>query len=350
MNRVASLLLVSLCFSAAACASRSGTDHPPQTTRPTPKIQSWTPIDPTDVEEPGLRQALIDLLMLVDIDVLWPGFALEDDPAIVVDAYDTRHATAYCIGHCVPRIESAGGTSRLWRTPITDPLLPGEAHFAPVAEWGLSGDGKAVALGFQRREQTVTVLLHEHFHLHYQTDYIQAFGDDIYGDSRPASGRTRVDLSTAYSISEPVRTELRRECAALVDALRAGNTDRQAAIAALHRFSATRDVRRDRPGAPSFEEDFWERHEGVPVLLERRIAGRANFADPSLIGTALADDGCEVIPDAPYFLMLGGLQGAVLDELSDATVWPHRVYPSDGTLAVSLYFLIRELLPESEKK
>ncbi|MGZ5474221.1 MAG: hypothetical protein ACXW31_16005, partial [Thermoanaerobaculia bacterium] len=240
--------------------------------------------------------------------------------------------------------------SRLWRASLEDPLLPGEAHFAPLADWNLRGNEEVVAIGFLRREHTVTVLLHEHFHLHYQTDYIHSFGDDIRGDGAVRSGRTRADIQTSYSGVEPVTTELRRECAALVDALRTASADRPVAVAALRRFATIRDTRRARPGAPSFEEDFWERHEGVPVNLERRAARRMNFADPSLIATALTDEGCELIPRATYFLMLGGLQGAVLDELAGATVWPHRVYPRDGTPAVSLYLLVRELLTESEKR
>lgn len=352
MSRAASFLIMLFCSGVAACASGrisdSASNRPQQPLRPRADIPAWVPIALTNVPDPGLRRALTDLLMLVDVDVLWPKFTLADNPAIVVDSRDPQQPLAYCIGHCLPQDESTRGTSRLWLATITDSVLPGKARFEPLAEWGLRGDGKVVALGFQRREQVVTVVVHEQFHLHYQADYVRSFGDDIRGDAASASRLTRADLESSYSASQPVATELRRECSALVDALRAGNADRRRALEALRRFIAVRDARRARPGAPSFVEDFWEREEGVPVNLERRLARRMEFADPSLIGTALRD-GCEIIPHAAYFLMLGGLQGAVLDELGDPHAWPWHVYPRDGTSGASLYLLIRELLTESER-
>lgn len=279
--------------------------------------------------------------MLVDVDVLWPGFSLAKDPAIVVDSRDSGRSSAYCIGHCEPRSPS-GGSSRLWLATSTHLVSPGKARVEPLEDWGLRGEGKIVALGFQRREQATSVLIHEHFHLHYQPEYAQSFGDKIQGDGSP-SRLNRSDLEGSYSGAEPVSAYLRRECSALVDALRAGSTDRPSALEALRRFIAVRESRRAQPGAPSFMEDFWEREEGVPVNIERRLARQMEFADPSLIGSALRADGCEIIPGVAYFLVLGGLQGAVLDELGNAAVWPNRVYPRDGTTAVSLYTLIREL-------
>ncbi|HEY0373083.1 MAG TPA: hypothetical protein VGD79_13850 [Thermoanaerobaculia bacterium] len=302
----------------------------------------------TDVADEGLRSALRDLLMLVDIDVLWPRYSLARVPAVLLDSRDAQHPLAYCIGDCEPRTATAK-TPRLWRATLSKPVPPGTAVFGPVSQWHLPGEGEVTAVSFQRREQAVTVLLHEYFHVQYQAEYAQSFGDELRGESRGASTATRADLETSYSTREPVRGELRKECSALADALRAGKRDRATAISALHRFAAARELRRARPDAPVFEEDFWERLEGVPVNLERRAAAHFGFPDPSLIGAAVNGSGCELIPDASYVLMLGGLQGAVLDELGDASAWPNRVYPTDGTPAVALYRLILELSSESER-
>jgi hypothetical protein len=349
MNRAAFVLFVSLCCGAAACASSGG--HP--AARPAQVVledQLWRPIALADIRDPELRRAVNDLLMFVDMDVLWPGFRLAEDPAIVVDSRDPRYSSAYCVGHCVPLVAGAGGTSRVWRRNTPDVLAPNKASFTSLESWQLAGDGEIVAAGFSTREHTVTILLHEHFHLHYQTAYGQSFGDEIRGDGSLASHFARADLESSYSASQPTTTELRQECGALVDALRAGRGAPSAAVVALRRFSAVRDTRRSRPDSPAFEEDFWERQEGVPVNLERRVAKRLRFADPSVIETALMHDGCDAIPRVSYLLVLGGLQSAVLDELGDARAWPDRVYPRDGTSASSLYVLIRALLNQSEER
>lgn len=287
---------------------------------------------------------MTDLLLLVDSDFVWPEFTLDDHPAIVVDSRDPQRVTAYCIGHCEPQIDGGGGLSRVWRGPAPDAVASGQFRFASLQEWGLRGDGDVVAAGFDGREQTVTIMIHEDFHLHYQTRYADLFGDAIDGDGESASHATRADLENSYSRS--VAGELRDECSALVEALHAGPNNRQAASAALRRFSTVREARRARPGAPAFEEDFWERQEGIPANLERRVAARMKFADPSVIGAALTSGGCEAIPRAAYFLLLGGLQSAALDELGDPLAWPRLVYPRDGTAASSLYVLVRGLLSE----
>ena len=73
----------------------------------------------------------------------------------------------------------------------------------------------------------------------------------------------------------------------------------------------------------------------MPVNLERRTAKRLHFTDPSLIETALSENGCDVIPEISYLLVLGGLQAAVLDAFDDPRSWPRLVYPRDGTAASS---------------
>lgn len=349
MKSAAFVSFVFVCCGAIACAS-NGSRPATRTARIPLQDRLWRPIGLADIRDPELRRVVSDLLMFVDMDVLWPAFRLADDPAIVVDSRDSRDSTAYCIGHCVPLIAGAGGASRVWRRNTPDALAPNKASFTSLSSWQLAGDGEIVAVGFSSREQTVTIVLHEHFHLHYQTAYGQSFGDEIRGDGSLASHFARADLETSYSAAQPTTTELRQECYALVDALRAGRRDANAAFVALRRFSTTRDARRSRPDSPAFEEDFWERQEGVPVNLERRVARRLRFADPSVIETALIHDGCDAIPRVSYLLILGGLQSAVLDELGDPRGWPERVYPRDGTPASSLYVLIRALLNTSEER
>lgn len=354
MIRAVPLLIVILFSGATACVSSGhspiGGEASAAARRPISPDHSWTPIALNDIADPGIRLAVTDLLLLIDSDFLWPDFALDDHPVIVVDSRDAQHAATYCVGHCAPRVQGGGGISRVWRGTGTAAVATGQARFASLDEWGLRGSGEVVAVGFNRREQTVTVTVHEDFHLHYQTEYTLAFGDEIRGDGESASDATRTDLEHSYSRSGEIAAELREECTALVEALHAGVTNRPAALAALRRFSAVRSVRRARPGAPSFEEDFWEHQEGIPANLERRMAMRMKFADPSVIGTALTGNGCDAIPRAAYFLVLGGLQSAVLDELGDPLAWPRRVYPRDGTPALSLYLLVRGLSTESETR
>jgi hypothetical protein len=121
-------------------------------------------------------------------------------------------------------------------------------------------------------------------------------------------------------------------------------------MVALRRFVAVRESRRARPDAPSGEEDFWERQEGVPTNLERRAAAWLKFADRSAIAAAVTGRGCETITSGSYFLVLGGLEAAVLDTFDDPRVWPHRVYPLNGTPASSLYILVRALSRPSEER
>lgn len=333
MPRAASLLTAVLFSGAMACVSSD-----PPVVQSTP--ERWTPITLNEIADNALRQTATDLLSLVDSDQLWPAFMLRS-PAVIVQG-----PTAYCIGRCVPIIRGGSGTSLVWRGAAAVSMVPGQFQFSTSREWGLSGDGEIVVVAFDRRDQTVTVTAHETFHLHYQTEYAHSFGDEMRGDGRSASDATRQKLEEHYSRS--VAVELRAECEALADTLRAH--DRQTALAALRRFSAIRAERRARHDAPSFEEDFWERQEGVPANLERRIARRRKFADPSVIETALSSSGCAAIPRASYLLLLGGLQSAVLDAIGDPLVWPQRVYPRDGTPASSLYLLIRELSNDSKER
>lgn len=334
MNRSAIVLFVLVGCGAVACAGGRS--------RPAGRDgQTWSAIGLGEIHDPALRQTARELGRFVDTDVLWPHFALGDDPVIVVDAGAPQNSSAYCIGRCLPNLAGTGRSPRVWRRDAPRTLAANEANVAPLASWGLPGNGDVLAIGYSSREQTVTIALHELFHLHYQTEYSQSFGDDVGAAGRPASSFSRRGLETTYSSSEPVTTEVRQECRALVDALYAGN--RNGMQAALRRFVSVRDERRSRPNAPALEEDFWERQEGVPVNLEHRTAKRLHFTDPSLIETALSENGCDVIPDVSYLLVLGGLQSAVLDAFDDPRSWPHRVYPRDGTAASSLYVLVRNL-------
>lgn len=335
MNRAAIVLVVFLGCGAVACVSGSG--------RPPGRADEiWTAIGLREICDPALRQTAAELLRFVDTDSLWPGFALDAESVIIVDTKPLQLSFAYCIGRCKPNLPSTGGSSRVYRRDSPRTLAANEANVTSAESWGLRGDGDVLILGFASREQTVTIALHELFHLCYQTGYSHSFGDEVGPAGTPASTLSRRDLETTYSGSEPVTTELRQECRALVDALRAG--DRNGMHRALQRFVSVRDERRSRPNAPALEEDFWERQEGVPVNLERRAAKRLRFTDPSLIETALSDNnGCDVIPEVSYLLVLGGLQSAVLDAFDDPRSWPHRVYPRDGHAASSLYVLVRKL-------
>jgi hypothetical protein len=334
MNRAAFVVFVVLGCSAGACAS--GRSHPPVRAE-----QTWNAIGLGQIHDPALRQTVSDLLRFVDGDVLWPQFALGDDPIIIVDGRAPRDSIAYCIGLCVPKGPSGGGSSRVWLRESLRMLAANEANIAAPPSWGLAGDAEVLAVGFSSRELTVTIALHESFHLHYQTEYSQSFGDEVGGADSPWSSLSRRGLETTYSSSEPVVTELRSECRALVDALHA--VDRDDGRASLRRFVAVRDERRSRPNAPVLEEDYWERQEGVPVNLERRTAKRLHFKDPSLIETALSENGCDVIPEISYLLVLGGLESAVLDAFDAPRAWPFRVYPRDGSAASSLYALVQNL-------
>jgi hypothetical protein len=164
------------------------------------------------------------------------------------------------------------------------------------------------------------------------------------------SPATRAWLQNDYSRSNPTAHELREECAALAGALHAGTNDRGKAMAALRRFVAVRDARRARPGTPASEEDFWERQEGVPTNLERRASARMKFADQSAIAAALTESGCEAVTNGSYFLVIGGLEAAVLDAFTNPQMWPRLVYPRDGTRASSLFALVRALSRQPEER
>lgn len=342
-----SVLILFLITGTAACGS-SGRPEPP---RPAPFQQSqhgWTPIAIRDVPEPQVRAAITDLLRVVDSDFLWPRFTFEDHGVLLVIAGPSQPAIAYCVGICAPQSVDGAGTSRLWRTAAPITIEPDGYRFMPSASWNLRSDEDIVAVGFASREGAVVTALHEDFHLHYQSRQAVAYGDAIGPNTGAMSTATRSSLENTYSRAEPVLSELREECVALAGALRAGTADPSSARNALRRFVAVREIRRARPEAPSAEEDFWERQEGIPTNIERRAAAQFHFADPSAIAAAMAPQGCTDVANGSYFLVLGGLQAAVLDTFDDPSTWPHRVYPSNGAPASSLYVLIRTLYDQPE--
>lgn len=344
MKRAVPMLLLIAC---TACGT-SGPVAPPAIRPPAVPSQHWTAIALADIAREDVRQAVTDLLTLVDVDVLWPEFNWSDRGVILVAGDGREAAVAYCVGICAPEI-ALRGTSRVWRASSPVTIAPGDFRFMPLTDWQLRGTGEIVVIGFESREQSVLTAVHEDFHLHYQSQYAIAFGD-VIGHDGEMSPATRASLENIYSRSERTARELREECSALTDALRAGASDRPAAMAALLRFVAIRESRRALPAAPSSEEDFWERHEGVPTNLERRAAARMKFPDRSAVAAASAERGCEKVADGSYFLVLGGLQAAVLDTFAAPHLWPHRVYPRDGTRASSLFALVRALSRQSDER
>lgn len=347
MKRTALFFL--LVSGTAACGT-SRSVYPQASKPPARPAQAWSAVALTDIADPGVRQALTDLLRLVDTDLLWPDLTLSDHGVVIVDSRDPQQPLAYCVGLCEPERSADGGTSRLWRSTPAETIERGHFRFVSREGWGLRGPGEVVAVGFENRESSVATVVHEDFHLHYESRYSLAFGDEIGSDRGGSSQATRANLESTYSQAEPVRAELHEECSALVAALQAGAADREAAFAALRRFVSIRDFRRARPGAPLFEEDFWERQEGIPTNLERRAASRLNFRDPSIIGFALTPHGCDMTRTGGYLLMLGGLEAAVLDTFSDPAAWPLLVYPRDKTRASSLYLLVQALFSQFEER
>jgi len=334
-----------LLFTGTAACGTSGLTEP-AIPKPPANLSSWTAVSLDDVARQDIRQAIIDLLSLIDVDWLWPEFHWSDHGIILVAGDGREGAVAYCVGICAPEI-AARGTSRVWRTPSPYTIAPGEFHFMSLRAWQLRGSGEIVAVGFKSREQSVVTAIHEDFHLHYQSHYAVAFGDAI-GSGGEMSPATRASLEKDYSQAESTARELREECTALADALHAGTSERGSAIASLRRFVAVRESRRARPLAPSTEEDFWERQEGVPTNLERRAAARMKFADRSAVAAALTENGCENVTNGSYLLVIGGLQAAVLDTFSNPQTWPRFVYPRDGTRAESLFDLVRALSRQSD--
>lgn len=347
MTRAFVLLSLFALSGAAACVSTAPQSDIAPTRESHPRqpieIPRWTPIALSEVVDPNLRRTLADLLMFVDSDILWPGFALHTDPVVIVDSRNSTIPVAYCVGQCAPVLKDGAGTSRLWRAAAAKRIAAGEFQFMSMQEWGLGFEGQLVAADFSVREQTVATALHEHFHLHFQSQYANAFGDEIESSASP-SGATRDDLADQYARANSL--DLQTECVALVGALAAGTGNRATALTHLRSFIATREQRRSQSEAPTFEEDFWERQEGIPTNLERRAALRLRFQDPSVIGAAFANH-CSAIPQIGYFLLLGALEAAVLDTFGDPN-WPQRVYPTDGSRASSLYSLVRSLATEEE--
>ena len=336
MKLALSMLLLAACT--AACGT-SGPADPPAARPLADSRQSWTAISLNAVAGEDVRRTIADLLGLVDGNALWPEFNWSDHGVILVVDDRREGSIAYCVGTCDPEI-ALRGTSRVWSAAAPVWIAPGEFRFTPLSAWSQRGSGEIVAIGFDSREHSIVTAVHEDFHLHYQERYAIAFGE-IIGAGGEMSPATRSSLEKGYSRSDSTAGQLRDECFALVDVLHAGAGDRPAAMAALRRFVTIREARRARPAMPSGEEDYWERQEGVPTNLERRAATRMKFADQSAIATALTGRGCETITSGSYFLVLGGLQAAVLDAFADEHVWPNRVYPRDGTRASSLFALVR---------
>lgn len=333
-----------------ACAAACGTSRPadlPARANTAP-LPTWTPVSLSSISREDVRKVITDLLGFIDIDWLWPEYTWSDHAVILVVADPREGPIAYCVGICAPEL-SAGGNSRVWRSSSPLTIAPGRFRFTPLSACGLRGSGDIVAIGFDHREHSIVTAVHEDFHLHYQSRYAIAFGDLIGADSEMSSA-TRASLENHYSHAEPTASELRGECTSLVEALRAGTRQPEAALAALRRFVSIRESRRARSDAPSGEEDYWERHEGVPTNLERRAAARLEFADQSAIAAAVTGRGCDTITSGSYFLVLGGLEAAVLDTFSDPHKWPPRVYPRDGTRASSLFALVRALSLQSDER
>lgn len=347
MKRSALFLLL---ISGTAACGTSRVPYLPPPESPAKPVPAWSLIAVTDISDRGVRQAVTDLLRLVDSDFLWPELTLGDHGVIIIDTNNPQQPLAYCVGICEPEVTTSGGTSRLWRSTPPEVIGPGNFRFVSRKEWGLPGPGDVVAVGFESRESSVATAVHEDFHLNYESRYALAFGDEIGIDRGGQTPATRANLASTYSQSAPARAELHEECAALVAALQAGSADRPAAFAALRRFSSIRDSRRARPGAPSFEEDFWERQEGIPTNLERRAAVHMQFRDPSVIGATLTPRGCDMTMTGGYFLVLGALQAAILDTFSDPAAWPALVYPRDKTPASSLYLLVQALFSQFEER
>jgi hypothetical protein len=336
MQRTVALAALLLFSGAAACVSTGRTT--PLNTPP----GAWRPVTLSEISDPHNKNIITDLLSVSEWDMLWPHFIIGDYASVLVDS---QTGIAYCVGTCVPDIEAGLGTSRVWQRDTGPRVAPGQFQFGAARDWGLRGGNEVIAIGLADRTRTLTVLVHESFHLQYETRYALNWSDDV-GDVTAPSGATRQDLERHYSVTPEVASQLRAECEALVTALASQN--RTSAFAALRRFTEMRDARRAASGAPSFEEDFWERQEGIPANLERRTAQRLGFRDPSVIDSALIGGGCDAIPEASYVLLLGGLQSAILDRFASTAAWPLRVYPTDGSRAASLYQLIRALLESTE--
>lgn len=302
---------------------------------------AWSPIRTTDVTDATTRRVLYDLLRVTAQDVLWPRFTLDDHAILLVSEDRT-----YCVGRCVPLDGIDRGASRLWAR-AADPSTekPDTYRFASPDAWALQGTGQLVTVAVGTYEQTMATALHEDFHVQYQTEYSLQHGDGPAED--PPSGATRRELEESYSRAPAITNALREECTALVDALNTSN--RRRAMASIVHFVAVRERRRSLAGTPSFEEDFWERLEGIPTNIERRAASTLGFDDPSVIAWAIERNGCAAIPEASYVLLLGALQAAILDRFIGPEVWPYRTHPVDGSDARTLYSLVRELVQSTKR-
>lgn len=345
MSRAAAVLLLLLLPCASGCTSvaRAPSPDPAQDDH---RNSAWTPISLGEVPDPALRQTLQDLLAIAGNDILWPGFARDDRPLIIVDTRDA-HPVAYCLGACEPMMIDGAGSARVWRQITRKHVSARAIHVAPRHEWSLNGDEPIMAMTFIGHRATVTIAVHELFHTHYQSWYAMTFGEDTIDGTSGPYRVTRDGLENDYGRTPSVVSALHRECAALAAALRHSPVSPTNAIASLREFVSIRAARRTDARAPAAEEDYWERQEGVAVNLERRTARHFGFDDPSLVGSAVHGNGCSMLPDVSYLLVLGGLQAAVLDTFGPPD-WPDRVYPTDRTHATSLYRLVAALTSESE--
>jgi hypothetical protein len=319
------MLLVGGCATGRAVSGDSLTPKP-QMDRATP----WEPIAPSEVGRDDFARTLDGILRVTGPNTLWPGFTLDDHGVILVDNRHPQTPEVVCIGSCVP-----GKRSRLWKMRGAA-RAPRALTFASGHDWGLPQQTDVVVALFESSDISVSVVLHEDFHLTFQR---------LYGDKHPhaldppngvTSAFTREKLEHSYVANPLTLQDLRAECTALTSAFRA--VDGETARAELRRFVTLRDARRAAPHAPLFEEDYWERLEGVPTNVERRIAERLHFRDTSVIQSAL-DSGCDTVGPVAYFIVLGGLQAALLDRYEPS--WPSAVYPEHG-LAASLFELLRK--------
>jgi len=297
----------------------------------------WKPIALPAVRRDDFRHA-IDALLRVTGSELWPGFTLDDHGIILIDARQ-QTAEIVCIGLCVIEPKRS---SRLWR--LTRRMrAPADLVGAPGREWSLPQQDVVVA-PFDGTDLVAFVVLHEDFHLTFQGRYGVAHTDAFEPPNERPSGYTRATLEKAYVADEQTLRGVRDECAALSSALRAG--DESAMRVALRRFVILRDARRAKPNAPSFEEDYWEQVEGIAANVERRAAAVLGVRDPSVIQSAL-DDGCDIVGPVPYFIVLGGLEAALLDRNARSS-WPAAVYPERGR-STPLFSLIRKYAAPAER-
>ena len=221
-------------------------------------------------------------------------------------------------------------------------------RFVSLAEWGLPGSGDVVAVGFENRESSVATAVHEDFHLHYESRYALAFGDEIgiaRGGQTPATRANLVSTHQSARLEQNCTRSVPRSSQPFSRCRRSPGGIRCPAPLHLHSGCQARAPRR-----PIIRRGLLGTAGRHPHGLDRRAAARMQFRDPSVIGAALTPHGCDMTMTGGYFLVLGGLQAAVLDTFSDPAAWPALVYPRDKTAASSLYLLVQTLFSQFEER